>query len=84
MTTAQELGITEFPYVERNEQGKLIYYEDAERYWCMWEYDEDGKLSYWENSDGDYHKVEYDEQGNVIVCADEDDCEDEGYYLIVE
>lgn len=82
MTTAQELGITEFPYEEFDEQGKRIYYEDSTGYWCMWEYDEQGVLTYQEDSDGDCQRWEYDEQGNLILYPDDED--EEADYLIVE
>jgi hypothetical protein len=52
MTIAQQLNITEFPFDIKNEQGKLIYTELSNGYWCKWEFDQDGNLIYTEDSDG--------------------------------
>jgi hypothetical protein len=52
MTIAQQLNITEFPFDIKNEEGKLIYTELSNGYWCKWEYEKDGKLIYTEDSDG--------------------------------
>jgi hypothetical protein len=52
MTIAQQLNITEFPFDIKNEEGRLIYTELSNGYWCKWEYEKDGKLIYTEDSDG--------------------------------
>ena len=52
MTIAQQLNITEFPFDIKNEEGKLIYTELSNGYWCKWEFDQDGNLIYTEDSDG--------------------------------
>ena len=52
MTKAQKLGIKDFPYIERNEQGKITYNEDSYGYWAKYEYNEQGLRTYYENSEG--------------------------------
>jgi hypothetical protein len=66
MTLAQKNGITEFPYIIRDECGKLIYYEDSTGYWTEREFDSNGNLTYCENSDGNWLKRQYDSNGNLI------------------
>jgi hypothetical protein len=46
--------------------GKIIYYEDSDRYWAKYEYDSNGKEIYYEASDGYWKKREYDSNGNQI------------------
>jgi hypothetical protein len=52
MTIAQQLNITEFPFDIKNEEGRLIYTELSNGYWCKWEFDQDGNVIYTEDSDG--------------------------------
>jgi hypothetical protein len=52
MTIARQLKITTFPFDIKNEQGKLIYTELSNGYWCIWEYDQDGNVIYTKDSDG--------------------------------
>jgi hypothetical protein len=72
MTKAQELGITEFPFIIRNEQGKEIYKEDSSGNWYKREYDENGKEIYREYSRGFWEKYRYDENGNLIYWENSD------------
>lgn len=51
-TKAQQLGITEFPYVERDENGNQTYFEYPEGYWNKCQYDENLNLNYYEDSGG--------------------------------
>ena len=65
-TIAQQLNITDFPFIIRNNQGDMIYYEDSTGFWERWWYDLLGNVKYYENSNGYWSKREYDAQGNEI------------------
>lgn len=49
-----------------DDNGNLIYLEDDEGYWEMWDYDERGNDTYYRNSHGYWEKFRYDKQGNII------------------
>jgi hypothetical protein len=51
-TIAQQLNVKKFPFEIKNSQGKEIYYEESNRYWCKREYDSQGNVIYLENSEG--------------------------------
>jgi hypothetical protein len=63
-TKAQELGITEFPYIEYDANGKETYYEDSTGFWVKREYDSYENRTYYENSNGFWVKCEYDSYEN--------------------
>jgi hypothetical protein len=65
-TIAQQLNVTEFPFIVRDKNGNLIYWEDSNGYWSKYEYDSNGNAIYYENSYGFWIKWEYDSDGNVI------------------
>jgi len=46
--------------------GKLIYYEYSDGYWCKKEFDANGNLIYYEDSYGYWYKKEFDSNGNKI------------------
>ena len=50
----------------KDNNGKLIYWEDSNRVWEKSEYDSQGRLIYRENSNGFWVKNEWDSQGNQI------------------
>jgi len=52
MTIAQQLGVTKFPFVIRDENGNNIYWENSDGCWYKKEYDEREKLIYWETNLG--------------------------------
>jgi phosphoribulokinase len=52
MTLAQQNGITEFPYVIKDANDNVTYYEEAGGYWSKAEYNANGKVIYYENSNG--------------------------------
>jgi YD repeat-containing protein len=66
MTIAQQLKVTKFPFVIKNDMGKEIYSEDSDGWWNKREFDNKGQEIYYENSDGKWYKYEYDDKGNVI------------------
>jgi len=65
-TIAQQLNVTNFPFIIKNEQGKEIYFENSKGYWSKREYNEQGEVIYYENFDGYWSKREYNEQGKQI------------------
>jgi hypothetical protein len=62
-TIAQQLNVTEFPFIVRDTNGKPIYWETSEKYWIKWEYDSNGNEILFEDSDGLWTKREYDCNG---------------------
>ncbi len=65
-TIAQELKVTEFPFIIKDKNGKEIYFEDSNGFWIKREYDQNGKEIYYENSRGFWEKRQYDQNGNRI------------------
>jgi hypothetical protein len=66
MTIAQQLKVTEFPFIITDKNGNQIYFEDSNGYWSKSEYDQNGNQIYLETSNGDWYKYEYDQNGNRI------------------
>ena len=66
MTRAQELNITEFPYVELNEQGGIIYTEDSDGFWIRvsW-HPVHNKVTKTENSRGETHTFDFNDAGQL-------------------
>jgi len=65
-TIAQQLNITEFPFIIKDKNGNQIYYETSNKYWCKREYDSKENVIYFEDSEGYWRKREYDSKGNRI------------------
>jgi len=63
-TIAQQLNIKEFPFVVKDKNGKLLYYENSDNYSYKFERDENGYVRYYENSDGFWSKCERNEYGS--------------------
>jgi isopentenyldiphosphate isomerase len=63
-TIAQQLNVTEFPFIIEDKNGNIIYYETSDNYWIKWEYHPGGKLIYYENSHG------HIEDNRPKSCAD--------------
>jgi hypothetical protein len=63
-TIAQQLKIKEFPFIIKNADGKLIYWETSDGYWVKREY-AGGKEIRWEDSTGYWEKMEWAD-GNRI------------------
>jgi hypothetical protein len=72
MTIAQQLKVTDFPFIIRNKDGNEIYYENSDGFWSKNEYDANGKEIYWEDSNGYWIKREFDANGNQIYCENSD------------
>jgi hypothetical protein len=65
-TIAQQLKITEFPFVIKDKNNNQIYFESLNGYWFKKEYDDRGNEIHFENSDGFWAKNEYDDKGNIV------------------
>jgi hypothetical protein len=65
-TIAQQLKISEFPFIIKDKNGNQIYYEDSIGYWSKCQYDQNGKEIYFENSYGYWSKCQYDQNGKEI------------------
>jgi hypothetical protein len=53
ITIAQFLNVTNFPFIIKDKNGKLIYLEYSDGYWLKREYDDQGNQIRFENSDGE-------------------------------
>ena len=51
-TIAQQLNVTEFPFMIKDKNGNLIYHEDSTGFWAKREFDSNGNEIYYEASDG--------------------------------
>jgi hypothetical protein len=66
MTIANLFKVTTFPFVIKDRNGNIIYYEDSTGYWEKSEYDSRGNEIYRENSTGYWEKREWDTNGKMI------------------
>ena len=71
-TIAEQLNVKDFPFRITDKNGKEIYYEYSDGWWCRTEYNKNGKVKYCENSDGFWYKWEYDENGKEKYYEDSD------------
>jgi hypothetical protein len=51
MTKAQQLGITKFPYEEKDEKGRVIYREYGDGRWSKTQFDAADNIIEYENSE---------------------------------
>jgi len=51
-TIAQQLNVTDFPFVIKDKNNNRIYYENSDGYWSRSEFDSKNNEIYWENSYG--------------------------------
>jgi phage pi2 protein 07 len=65
-TIAQLLNVKEFPFEIKDENGKVIYYENENGFWWNIEYDSDGNKIYSENFPNYSRKWKYDSDGKEI------------------
>jgi len=66
MTIAQQLKIKDFPFIIKDKDGKEIYCEYSNGYWCKSEFDANGKEIYCGNSNRFWWKREHDANGKEI------------------
>lgn len=70
LTIAQRLGIRQFPFVIKDENGFIRYKEESDNSWFISICNPKGlELSY-ENSTGYFCHYEYDENGNEVYSLD--------------
>lgn len=55
MTIAQQLKVTDFPFIIKDKDGNKIYWENSHGFWSKYEHDSKGKVIYRENSIGVIH-----------------------------
>lgn len=72
LTIAQQLKVTEFPFVIKDSKGNKIYLENSDGFWEKYEYDSKGNKIYFENNDGSWAKREYDSKDNEIYFENSD------------
>jgi hypothetical protein len=65
-TIAQQLNVTDFPFIINDKDGNRIYHETSSGFWCKCERDTNGKEIRFENSTGYWIKREYDAHGKEI------------------
>jgi hypothetical protein len=65
-TIAQQLNVTDFPFIINDKDGNRIYWEDSTGLWIKSEYDANGNRIRYETSHGYWEKSEYDANGNRI------------------
>lgn len=58
-TIAQQLGVTEFPFVINDKGGNRIYYEISDNSWVRYERNLNGKIVYYQDSFDYWWKCEY-------------------------
>ena len=66
MTKAQELGITEFPYIEYYSNGNRIYLEIEQGLWVKSIFNDKNQIIYNEKYDGFFENWKYDENGSIF------------------
>jgi hypothetical protein len=69
-TIAQQLNITKFPFIIKDEKGNEIYLETSTGYWRKYQFDEKGNRVYYEDSTGYWTKSQYDEKDNEVYYED--------------
>jgi hypothetical protein len=62
----RELGIINFPFIIKDEHGRILYRENKNGTWFKTEYNEAGNIVYREDSMLGWELIEYDVKGNVI------------------
>ena len=62
-TIAQFLKVKTFPFIVKDDEDNLIYFEDSTGYWGKREYDDKGNEIYFEDSNG----VIFDKRPKPIV-----------------
>jgi hypothetical protein len=71
-TIAQQLNITEFPFIIKDKNDNRIYFEDSNGFWIKREFDSNGNQIYSENSNGFWIKSEYDSNGKETYYENSD------------
>ncbi len=65
-TIAQQLKLTELPFIIKDKKGNQIYFEDSDNFWRKKEFDKNSNEIYYEDSNSVWIKCEFDENSNEI------------------
>ena len=65
-TIAQQLNVKTVPFIIRNDNQMIIYFEDSNGYWYKRGFDEQNNEIYFEDSDKYWYKREFDNNNNEI------------------
>ena len=65
-TIAEQLNVTEFPFVIKDKAGLPIYCEHSDNTWWRSEYDSNGNEKFLLTSEGYSARWEYDSNGNQV------------------
>jgi hypothetical protein len=71
-TIAEQLSVTDFPFIIADKNDLVIYVEHSNRFWERHKYDSNGNEKYFEDSDGYYCEREFDSDGNVTYYKNSD------------
>ena len=71
-TIAQQLNVTEFPFIIKDKNGNQIYAESKDGYWVKQKLNSYGAPIHREISDGFWVRWEYDSNGKVIYSESSD------------
>jgi hypothetical protein len=69
-TIAQQLSITDFPFVINDKNGNETYSETSYGDWWKTERDANGRVIRFENSNGYWYTKEYDDSGKEVYIED--------------
>ena len=70
MTIAEQLKITEFPFIIKDSRCNVIYREDSDKYWVKREFDLSNNQTSFLDSENFSYKQEFDSRGNEIYWED--------------
>ena len=71
-TIAQQLGITKFPFVIKDDNGNEIYFELLDGFWRKSEYDHNDNLVHYQDSHGFWNNRVYDSNNNKVYFENSD------------
>ena len=69
-TITEQLNVKEFPFIIKDKNGNIIYYEFEDKSWVRRELDEEGNETYYETYSGFWSKSEYDSNNNNLYYED--------------
>ena len=68
ISIGKQMGIKKFPFLIKDEEGRLIYCENEKGYWSKSTYDEHGNRIWFENSKGFWCLSVFNQQGLETYC----------------
>ena len=77
-TIASFLKVKDFPFIIKDKNGNIIYYEESNGFWNKREYNYNARGNviyfYYEDSNRFWSKFEYDDNGKEIYYENSDGC----------